>query len=461
MGSKNPLFQAIEDDDHTMVLNLLEDGVATDIRNKKDETPLCLASRLKRYAIAETIIAHEKKQCQKKNTTALFLAIDVNDLDAVNDIIQKDIDLKQSNSEGLTVIALAAKRKHWACVEALASKTHPEAGDKEAFGLAFNIAAKDDQMHIVNLLIIHKNLSLIFDSSGRNALHHAIQNQNTAMLKLMIRSLPKSYLASALPSRRAPIEYAAALGDWEAVDILLNSGVRTRLEFVLCQAMLVGDLTRAKKLINTGANIEASFRKRDRASLLHIAVETNNPKAVVFLLSFIRIYSPYSFFSQDKLLDLNARNKQGITALQLALRLEHWQCVREVARGRNSSDLVSVRVNVLFNLLFQNVVFKKEAYYHPLILNKRKDILNYILQLPVDIKKEALEKALDKTTIIGDFFAKNQQNILERTIFHRDKSVACYRNKMKQALERIYVEADLNEQKLSASTGHELVPLNF
>lgn len=193
--------------------------------------------------------------------TALFPAAGRGHLKVVKFLIAKKIDVSAKSKYGGTALFWAVEKGRVEIVKILiTAKIDINAYDTDSGGTALMGAAEMGMFEIVKLLIEAKADVNLKDEKGNTALMSAQKKGHIEIIKLLQQAGTNS--TTIKPFQNNP-----------KANKLLNSAIKD------------GNLTRVKKAIKLGANINHTDKNRDTLSPLFLAIKSKNFEIVDYLLS--------------------------------------------------------------------------------------------------------------------------------------------------------------------------------
>ncbi|OMP07379.1 hypothetical protein COLO4_07388 [Corchorus olitorius] len=208
------------------------------------------------------------------------------------------------------------------------------------------------------LELIHKywrqhNLENDQTIHGKSPVHAAIEKKNQVMLKLLITLDPKLlYLPDDHDNKRIPLHQAAWLGNYEAVKYLLeqdedklaihqkdNDGL-----YPLHCACMNGDFNIVKILCNQWPDPMEFISEKRQQNILHVAAENGVDRVLLYILNNLLVMRKSGIVNpsvenvnrslERKKYIVNAKDKDGNTALHLAASTGHCFCVGYLLKDR-------------------------------------------------------------------------------------------------------------------------------
>ena len=327
---------------------LLENGAAVNAKDKKNKTPLDYAIAKKRAKVIELLRAKGGKTAKELAAAGnIFAAAEVGDLDAIRKHLEGGADVNATNKQGYTALQMAVRRgqkeaatlliEKGANVNAQRKGKTPLdfAGKKEEitallrekggktgaeiraagsiflaaqFGLAdivkaqlaagvevngknkagytaLHLASKKGRDEVAGVLLEAKADIAATSRSGKTALHYVAHYSGNP-------DLAKRLLEAGAPvnakdkKNKTPLDYAIAKKRTEIVELLRAKGAKSGRGLAAAEnifaAAEVGDLDAIKKHLEGGADVNAANKQGYTA--LHIAVRRGQKEAVALLL---------------------------------------------------------------------------------------------------------------------------------------------------------------------------------
>lgn len=308
---------------------------------------------------------------------ALALAIKNNDVAILDYLIKCKIELSLYHLT-MSPIEYAAHLNHWPCVDALAKAKRANSSLQSIYGKILLRAAARQELNSVKSLIEAGTSLSISDTSGNTALHIAIHNNDTDMIRYLVKAGADLFAKN--DSGFNPLRYAVTLGHWHLVQLIAeekpaedNKKLQTLYGCSLLEAAKQDQLPTVEVLYNAHASLTetsidcddsltASLPQKENAStleywaqsvsrlsshtihqaleslpqpnkntsssLLHLAVKQNN---VAMLEFFLRIG-----------IDPTIKDKHQQTAIKKAAKEKKFNLVKLLAEHRfadkNSRD---------------------------------------------------------------------------------------------------------------------------
>jgi len=305
------------------------------------------------------------------NKAPLNNAIDHNDIEKLNKLLQqeKDHKLKKNNS-----LAYAAQLGHWPCVKMLIeySKRNEKYYGSHDFLKSMNevlfLAATENQIEVMkgifDLIKLHKK-------TNKNIVDDEILYHRTKLMLLKLRRDNKGYTS------------------------------------------------------------------------LHWAVQNNNPQACQLFACFAKIEGEELRHYGGDAPIYRAKDKNGLTAFELAVSLNHIECAKKIAIGMSYQYILfKAKSDVLCKSFLQNVTFGFDysgAIYSDIMPSKekvaeiKKMIYEHVLKLPGNEKKIAFEQITNNGNALYWLFNIGSQKTSEKYINDLMKHINAENNSFKRS----------------------------
>lgn len=197
----------------------------------------------------------------------IFSAIRDNSISQMNKLLVTGVDLAATNSKDQTPIQYALLLQRWNCINAIIkAKIKTDAEDKAKYGLALLAFVKrNDYENAKRLLEAGALQKWVSSVSMYSCLHHAVANNNTRLLKLLLAH--GGSLASKNDIGLTPIQLAVNLRRWDMVKDIAqarptndkDTAKYTHALFsVIDQYTIFIDLSVMISLVNAGASLTAT-----------------------------------------------------------------------------------------------------------------------------------------------------------------------------------------------------------
>lgn len=235
---------------------------------------------------------------------------------------------------------------------------------------------------------------------------------------------------------------------------------------LLLKAVKEGRVYAAEVIIDLGVKLACCYCVDTGNSPLHLAILNNDIEMVDLLLPFYDRLPPEQWiFGHSRLLsnsgmalNINYKNFNRQNVVNLAMDLEHWECLHKLMHHRKFSpnQLNKALIHQIYVLLYHDVALKKPIHHDKAVQSRRGELLDYICSLPVQEKEMALIKALDPDSSLGKTLIKPKQSFSARYFFKKELSGAAFKKKIKKELEAM----PILESRLENVAGIDIVALD-
>lgn len=249
-------------------------------------------------------------------TTALHVAIAKKNLTVLKLFLRYQCDLSAKNQQGQTPIAAASQIGFWEGVIMIAESKRDD-NDLFQFGSALLDATKANHMPAVQALLkAGAYTNWYHPHNGYRPLHNAVKNNNPEMITLLLQ-----YGAdpSVKNTSGKPIELAAINEYWNCVIAFAKTKNERNDTYAYGYALLFASVANQLSVVRALLEAEAKtewYMTDTINTALHNAVVNNNPVMVAMLVSH----------KANK----NTVNKYQETPLNMATRLQRWNCVKAI-----------------------------------------------------------------------------------------------------------------------------------
>lgn len=232
-----------------------------------------------------------------------------NNLEAVQNYVEAGGDLQLTNPYGETLVFAAVETGSLGIVQYLLDKGAPISSDGLLFEHPLEIAAKNNRMDIVELLIE-------YGASPETAIHSAAASGNLELLKYFLNlGVDVNHFEL---NKKSALGEAARQGNFEMVDYLLEQGAEVNLQYgqqntALIDAVNYMEMDMAWYLIENGADIHIENHTGTSAldymrnyqdsgidfpSELEALLKEEEP--ISWTPFDISVYEPYAIFTRDE-----------------------------------------------------------------------------------------------------------------------------------------------------------------
>lgn len=284
------------------------------------DSALMMAAKQKKYDLMKSYLekgATAKTRNGGNHNTVMHMAIMNRDEKMLDLLLNYKIDLSVKNDDRLTPVALAASLGYWNDVIKIVSKHKETAGGDFGYSEALLLAVERDDANTASVLLkAGAKADAEQPGSGQTALHFAVYNRNLRMLRLLMRYQTEMWRQNS--QHMNAIEYAASLDYWDCVMLIavMSKGQKNRgyidIGNILMLALRKKYYQHVGALLAAGANPDR-VESATGETPLHIAVRDNQPAMVALLMKHKA--------------NADSDNRDGMTALFLAHKLQHWECV--------------------------------------------------------------------------------------------------------------------------------------
>ncbi|KAF0698896.1 hypothetical protein As57867_010456, partial [Aphanomyces stellatus] len=382
-----PLHMGVAKGNIDIVAILLDHGAAVDVvagTAKDQNTPLIIACGNGNLSAVEMLTERGAKlsATNEKNNTPLLAAVMENRVDVATFLLGAGADSSIKNTEGKTPLLLASEKGNVDMVKAILARASNFTTD---IVTAINIAKKGGHAALVGHL--HEEIEKV--------LFESIKKGDAASVQSMLAT--KLVDINKLQGDYAPLHMAAAVGNIEIVNLLLDHGATIdrigspldRKFTALILASGIGHVEVAKALCARGANLNA-FNARGNTPIM-TAIAENRLEVVKYLL--------------DAGADIKLRNNENAAVYDIALkrgnsgileRLDNEQ-KKKIAEAINKGDAKRVRELVAKGVPNINKLLGDVALLHIAAAKGNVDILKVLLDSGATVDVAAGE-AKDRNT---------------------------------------------------------------
>lgn len=234
------------------------------------------------------------------------------------------------NNNAKHPILIACDKKDWTKVAQIARENKINANNRENYGDALRLAARENELNAVEVLLQAGAPPTWRDNDTLNyAIHHAVLNGNAKMVELLIER--GADLTCQNKDKKTPIQLAADNGYWDIVELIAKSkkertDKKANYGSALHKAAKANELEAVEVLLQAGADF--TWRNNDTLDYaIHEAVLNGNPKMLELLL--------------DHGADFADENNEGKTALMLAAESGFTEAV-EIFMYRKAFDVMQL-----------------------------------------------------------------------------------------------------------------------
>ncbi|WP_454784160.1 ankyrin repeat domain-containing protein [Legionella sp. WA2024007413] len=388
----------------------------------------------------------------KELNTGLHLAVVSKNKDLLKLLLKHNADISLKNRKGLTPIQLAAFNESYECLSIIAdfcllnNNLKLEAADKnllevfhssqnESVTNPFIEAVKRGELtQVKKCLESGSSVDMIIDNESSTALHEAVKQQNKELIALLLQYGPNLNLTD--KKQRIPLQLAAEIEDWECYQLIadytnkletssnINNNImemdqpkiakKTSPRVAYQEAVRQGNSTEIAQLLDAKVSVNTVVDAQLN-TLLHVGVKTQNLELVKLAIAYGAL--------------INRPNRQGQTALELALSSQNWGCIEVMAASKDfasqeiSPEILKIavhanQVNTVKILIDANVsmeYFNTSAginYINWLMSNNQQDMLAVLSQSPI-VQKFLFLDAISKSNLnlVQELLKKNKSLI--------------------------------------------------
>ena len=326
----------------TKIYNLALNNFDFELMNTIKGYTLCHTSFDKQH-VKEVEKFTEKNDIKLKNIKdsygkdALIIAAADNDNKTINFLLENGYNINQIDSLGCTALAAASKNGHVEIVKILLNAgAKTTTGYLSYFGDPLLVACEKGHIEVVKILLqAGANVNVVDISSFDTALMKAIKNGHAEVVKILLNAGVSKYGEELIA--------ASEKGHIEVIKILLETEIDVNYEnkkgfTALTLAIKNGHIEVAKTLLRAGANI--NYKNGMGSEALTIAIKNRRTELIKILLNAGAIKrgalidaSGNGYAEAAKILleagaNINEKNEDGFTALNLAIEKGHLEVIR-------------------------------------------------------------------------------------------------------------------------------------
>jgi ankyrin repeat protein len=306
---KSPLDVACYFGRKNLVRALIKKNAKVFDRDNTKTSPLHSATFRGHTEIMEILLSHGANPDHKayEGATALHLAAMHKDVKASQILLNADADIHKKNAQGYTALHVAAEYDTVDLIKVLLDHDPTILSElNQDFRTALHISTMKGNAKTSQALLNHGADPTLSTHQGHTPLHFAAHSGNVQTIEILLNS--RASINAQDHSGKTPLHYACIKGNLNATLTLLSKGVDPRIpdkkgNTPLRTAILSNRRNIVHTFIEKGVNLTEHNNAGD--PLLHTAVK-NGYFPVVLELSLTRN------------IDLDARDRQGLSALHLA-----------------------------------------------------------------------------------------------------------------------------------------------
>ena len=307
---KYALYIALSSGDIAMLTILVKCGA--DINQKyEDELPIDIAKRKGYKHIIDFIT-----NC---NSSTTFNSIIKYDITMFKEYLKNEKELNKTDNAGNTILHFAIMNKKNDFVKLILNEEiNIEALNNKGF-TALLIAYKTNNKEIINMLENNGANTNIYSYNKKTPLHYACKNGNLELVNHLI-SKKNADVNSTTIFGNTPLHYASKNNILEIVKLLVSKGAKINVldgsgTSPLLYSILKSNVECAQFLIINGADVNKSNHKGDAP--LNAAFEEKLNGNLLKLMV-------------NNMSNINAQDKEGLTALDLALKYQEKELAKEL-----------------------------------------------------------------------------------------------------------------------------------
>ena len=295
---------------------LIDHGADTSKENNKGMSPQALALPIKldlnnlESKTSETVDVNARDE---DGWTPLFWAAKENDLQKINELLDRGADIDARDDFGSTSLTYAINHEHFLAVRLLLKKGADVHNEDEGGETPLMDAANKQNLKIVNFLLLNDADKFAKDNEGKTALDHLGSNADEELKKVLSLDEEQSSKDKEPEPKRiyvrtepgTPLQLAVAQGEVEAITKLLSEDIDQKNSDGITAvfiAAIIGDYKTFNLLLDKGTDLQVTHM--DGTNLLMAAVLGGNINIFRLLL--------------NKNFDLDQQRNDGNTALHMA-----------------------------------------------------------------------------------------------------------------------------------------------
>ncbi|XP_049721995.1 ankyrin repeat and death domain-containing protein 1B isoform X6 [Elephas maximus indicus] len=315
-----------------------------------------------------------------------------NNLDLMEKLFEKKVNINAVNSMNRTALHFAVGRNHLSAVDFLLNhKARVDVADKHGL-MVIHLAAWSGSLEIMLMLVKAGVDQRAKNQDGMNALHFAAQSNSVRIAEYLIQDLHLKDLNQPDEKGRKPFLLAAEKGHVEMIETLISLNLHT-LE--------------KDKEGNTALHLAAKHGHSPAVQVLltqwQEINETNENGETPFLLTVEGGHEECSKVLLAAGSDINIPDKLNVNALQIATRNGHGSLVSFLLRE---------------NVHLHQKVEPKESPLHLAVINNQITVVNSLLsaQLDIDILNQDHHETIEDSSTSSTLSFKQDHNLETRHI---------------------------------------------
>uniref|UniRef100_A0A1Q3FMG5 RING-type domain-containing protein n=1 Tax=Culex tarsalis TaxID=7177 RepID=A0A1Q3FMG5_CULTA len=193
---------------------LLSRGAATDVRNRKEQSPLLITVKEGHWAIVERLLQSQTdvEQTDSNGKTALMVAAEEGHVGIIELLLNRGADLTTQDKDGLTALSWACLRGKQQAAKCLLERNADKQHADSTGRTPLDLAAYQGSAALVQMLLDHGAQIEHVDINGMRPLDRAIACRNVQVVQVFLKR----------GAKLGPATWAMANGKSEIMLILLN-----------------------------------------------------------------------------------------------------------------------------------------------------------------------------------------------------------------------------------------------
>lgn len=266
---------------------------------------------------------------------AIHWAIKNDDIQMIALLLDHGCPLNQENNNKKTPVQLATDLNRWKCVAQIAAQKETNRHDSFRYGYALLYAVNNDNTELASSLLQAKApLTWSLKNGHYLSIHLAVINNNPNMLAILLQF--NASVCAVNKENRTAVELACQSGFWECAELLINhssfpafaSNESTRVGNAFISAVKSGNLKIAEALGSSGIPAKAVISPDGNSCFHALAKACPTPANLNEKMLYIRKFN----------IDPHLKNKEGKTAMDLALDLKQWDFIEAFIKNFPTSE---------------------------------------------------------------------------------------------------------------------------
>ncbi|XP_052565733.1 protein TANC2 isoform X3 [Culex pipiens pallens] len=193
---------------------LLSRGAATDVTNRKEQSPLLITVKEGHWAIVERLLQSQTdvEQADSNGKTALMVAAEEGHVGIIELLLNRGADLATQDKDGLTALSWACLRGKQQAAKCLLERNADKQHADSTGRTPLDLAAYQGSAALVQMLLDHGSQIEHVDINGMRPLDRAIACRNVQVVQVFLKR----------GAKLGPATWAMANGKSEIMLILLN-----------------------------------------------------------------------------------------------------------------------------------------------------------------------------------------------------------------------------------------------